>query len=106
LQNARDQSVIIGDDGITTTNLSRPSEILRIVSGGIFLSNNGGESWTTGISAGGINASCITTGQLNVSEVNITMGSHAAFRWDKLGISAYRRTPTEGISPGIFTRFD
>ena len=105
LQNAKDQSVIIGDDGITTTNLSRPSEVLRIISGGIFLSGNGGETWTTGISAGGINANCITTGQLNVSKVNITMGSEVAFRWDELGISAYKRDAS-GISPGIFTRFD
>ena len=105
IQNARDQSVIIGDDGITTTNLSRPSEMLRIVSGGLFISNDGGINWTTGISAGGINASCITTGQLNVSEVNLTMGQNTAFRWDSLGISAYKRDDT-GISPGTFTRFD
>ena len=105
LQNIKDQSVVIGDDGITTTNLSRPSEIVRITSGGIFLSENGGESWTAGITAHGINASCITTGQLNASEVNITMGQEIAFRWDKLGISAYRRDET-GISPGVFTRFD
>ena len=105
LQNANDQSVIIGDNGITTTHLSRPSEILRIVSGGIFLSNNGGESWTTGITANGINASCITTGQLNVAQVNLTMGEEAAFRWDSLGINAYYRDQN-GISPNIFTRFD
>ena len=105
LQNVKDQSVIIGDDGITTTNLSRPSEIVRITSGGIFLSSNGGETWTAGITANGINASCITSGQLNVSEVNLTMGSETAFRWDKLGISAYKRDES-GISPGIFTRFD
>lgn len=105
LQNAKDQSVLIGDDGITTTNLSCPNEMLRIVSGGIFISNDGGESWITGIYAGGINASCITSGQLNVSEVNLTMGQDVAFRWDKLGINAYKRT-ANGISPGTFTRFD
>lgn len=105
LQNAKDQSVIIGDDGITTTNLSRPSEILRIVSGGIFLSSNGGESWTTGISAGGINANCITTGQINASEINITMGSNTTFRWDQLGISAYKKNK-DTILPSVFTRFD
>ena len=105
LQNAKDQSVIIGDDGITTTNLARPAEILRIVSGGIYLTENGGETWTTGISASGINASCITTGSLNAAEVNITMGSTAAMRWDYLGISAFKRDEN-GIHPGTFTRFD
>lgn len=105
IQNAKDQSVIIGDDGITTTNLSKPSEMLRIISGGVFISGDGGVTWTTGISAGGINANCITTGQLNVSEVNITMGQNTAFRWDSLGISAFQRNEN-GINPGAFTRFD
>lgn len=105
LQNAKDQSVIIGDTGITTTNLAKPSEILRIVSGGIFLSNDGGSTWTTGITANGINANSITTGSLNVERVNLTMGSETAFRWDALGITAYKNDNT-GINNGIFTRFD
>lgn len=105
IQNARDQSVVIGEDGITTTNLGRPSEMLRIISGGIFLSGDGGTTWTTGITANGINANSITTGTLNTEKINITMGSDIAFRWDKLGISAYKRG-TDGISPGTFTRFD
>jgi hypothetical protein len=97
--------VVIGEDGITTTNLVRPSEMLRIVSGGVFLSGDGGATWTTGITASGINASSLTTGTLNAAKVNITMGSEVAFRWDKLGITSYKRDQS-GISPGIFTRFD
>lgn len=105
LENSRDQSVRIDENGITTTNLSRPSEMLRLVAGGIFLSKDGGTTWTTGISANGINANAITTGQLNAAEVNITMGSEVAFRWDLLGISAYKRDDY-GIDSGVFTRFD
>ena len=105
LQNSRDQSVRIDENGITTTNLSRPSEMLRLVAGGIFLSKDGGTNWTTGISANGINANAITTGQLNAAEVNITMGSEIAFRWDLLGITAYKRDQY-GIDSGVFTRFD
>ena len=105
IQNAKDQSVTIGEDGITTVNLAVPSEIVRIISGGIFLTQDGGDTWTTGITASGINASAITTGSLNVSEVNITMGQAAAMRWDALGISSFKRD-AEGIYPGIFTRFD
>jgi hypothetical protein len=33
------------------------------------------------------------------------MGDNTAFRWDKMGINAYKRT-SAGISPGTFTRFD
>lgn len=105
LENSRDQSVRIDENGITTTNLSRPSEMLRAVAGGIFLSRDGGANWTTGITASGINANAITTGQLNAGEVNITMGSEIAFRWDLLGISAYKRDDY-GIDSGTFTRFD
>lgn len=105
IQNAKDQSVIINDNGITTMNKSHPSELLRIVSGGLFISGDGGATWTAGITAGGINASCITTGQLDAETINIVMGDHAAFRWDSLGISAYKRDEA-GISPGTFTRFD
>lgn len=105
LENAKDQSVVIGDDGLTTTNLFRPNEMLRLVAGGIFLSKDGGATWTTGISASGINASSLTTGTLNAARVNITMGAEVAFRWDELGISSYKHDQT-GISPGVFTRFD
>ena len=58
--------------------------------GGIFLSKDGGTTWTTGISASGINASSLTTGTLNAARVNITMGAEIAFRWDELGISSYK----------------
>lgn len=105
LENAKDQSVVIGDDGLTTTNLFRPNEMLRLIAGGIFLSKDGGTTWTTGISASGINASNLTTGTLNAARVNITMGAEIAFRWDELGISSYKHDQT-GISPGVFTRFD
>ena len=89
LQNAKDQSVIWDETGITTTSTTNPAEILRIVSGGVFLSVDGGITWNTGITGKGINASYITSGQMNVEEVNILNGSFPSFRWDKTGISAY-----------------
>jgi photosystem II stability/assembly factor-like uncharacterized protein len=35
--------------GITSTSSSNPNEIVRIVSGGIFMSTDGGRTWKTGI---------------------------------------------------------
>jgi photosystem II stability/assembly factor-like uncharacterized protein len=35
--------------GITTTSAANPNEIVRIVSGGIFMSTDGGRTWKTGI---------------------------------------------------------
>jgi hypothetical protein len=49
LQNANNESVKWDEKGILTTNLNNPSEVVRIVGGGVFLSVDGGVSWTTGI---------------------------------------------------------
>lgn len=89
LQNAKDQSVVWDETGITTTSTTNPAEVVRMVSGGVFLSVDGGITWNTGITGRGINASYITSGQMNVEEVNILNGSFPSFRWDKTGISAY-----------------
>lgn len=116
LQNAKDQSVIWDESGITTTSLTKPNEIVRIVSGGIMLSKDGGTTWSTGITGSGINANYITTGQLDTNVIRILNGVHATFRWDNLGITAYKFTPlydSNGVinggkdfKSGIFTRFD
>jgi hypothetical protein len=75
LSNAANQSVKWDETGITTTNTRNPAELVRLTSGGMFLSKDGGEKWTTGITADGINAKVITTGALNTGVVNIYNGS-------------------------------
>ena len=89
LQNAKDQSVIWDETGITTTSLSNPSEMIRIVSGGIFVSADGGVTWSTGVTGKGINAGLIYGGRIDTQEINIVDGSFPSFRWDSAGISAY-----------------
>lgn len=108
LQNAKDQSVIWDETGITTTSVNNPTEIVRIVSGGVFLSADGGITWNTGITGKGINASYITSGQMNVEEVNILNGSFPSFRWDNTGISAYEfilNEQTGDVSTFNFSKF-
>lgn len=108
LQNAKDQSVIWDETGITTTSINNPAEIVRIVSGGVFLSVDGGITWNTGITGKGINASYITSGQMNVEEVNILNGSFPSFRWDNTGLSAYEFTlndDTGQVSAFNFSKF-
>ena len=90
ISNAKDQSVIWDETGITAISLSNPAEMLRIVSGGLFLSTDGGLTWTSGITGKGINANIITSGQLNTSEIHIMNGNFPSFRWDKVGLSAYK----------------
>lgn len=112
LENVRDQSVVIDEYGVTTTNLAKPNEIVRIVSGGIFLSADGGSTWSTGITGSGINANYITTGQLNTAAINIMNGDFPSFRWDGNGLSAYQFLVNQstlkpyGFNYAKFVRFD
>ena len=63
--------------------------------GGIFLSNTidetGNRIWSTGITPTGINASMITTGQLDTNTIRIFAGNNLAFQWNPEGIFAYTR---------------
>lgn len=106
LSNVANQSVQWNEYGITTTNTINPAEIVRITSGGIFLSGNGGEKWTTGITANGINARTITTGVLDTGKINIYNGSQKSFAWDSQGLNAYATTPDGTYQPGKFVRFN
>ena len=112
ISNARDQSVVWDETGITTTSLSNPNEIVRIVSGGVFLSDDGGINWHTGMTGKGINANYITSGQLDTSLIRIMAGSFPSFRWDSVGLSAYEFELNEDGKTGKnfnyskFVRFD
>ena len=105
IQNAKNQSVVWGDQGITVTNLLQPAEVVRITSGGILLSQDGGLNYLTGISANGINANYITSGQLDTGVLVIRNGSFPSFRWDSNGISAYVLTDN-GYNYNKYVRYD
>lgn len=89
LQNAKEQTVVWDESGITATSLTNPSELVRIVNRGIYLSTDGGITWTTGVTGKGINANLITAGQVNTNKIEIMNGDFPSFRWDANGISAY-----------------
>lgn len=89
LENAKNQSVVWDDTGITTTNLSNANEIVRITSGAIAISNNGGETWSSAITGLGINANYIAAGSIDVSKVRIMNGNFPSFRWTSTGLDAY-----------------
>ena len=111
LENSKDQSVVWDETGITTTNLSRPNEIVRIVSGGIFLTTDGGATWNTGITAEGMNANFLTAGNISTSNVSIMNGSFPSFRWDEKGLSAFEfkldiNGNPYGFNTAKFVRYD
>ena len=88
--NASNQSVVWDEHGITTTDTTNPAEVVRLTSGGLFITEDGGETWTTGITGSGINAKTVTTGQLNTEKITIASGKQPAFRWDPKGLNAYK----------------
>lgn len=89
LKNAKNESVVWDETGITLTNMINPNQIVRLVSGGIVLSVDGGRNWTTGITGTGINASVITAGRVDTNKIRIFNETMPTFEWDHNGISAY-----------------
>ena len=112
LMNNADQTVIWDNTGITITNNLDRSQILRLVSGGLLLSTDGGQSWQLGITAEGISANKITSGQVDTSLIQIMNGSEAYFRWDAFGITAFDFNNPEkseyinGLNTSKGVRFD
>lgn len=113
ISQAVDQSVIIDDRGIEVTDIFNPSKKLRIISDGVYVSSDGGLNWTAGFTASGMNATFITTGQIDTNKLRIMNGSFPSFTWDKLGITAYQvytdnrdETLIDDVGTGGFIRFD
>lgn len=118
LQVAGQQSVEIGDDGITITDVDTPSDKIRMVGGAILLSKqdkNGETKWVTGVTSDGVSASLITAGVLNAGEISIMNYDEPLFRWDSFGLSAFDNSDytdengivvISGVNPNKFVRFD
>lgn len=112
ITNAKNESVTWGSGGITSVNLANPAQVVRITSGGIGLSVDGGKTFSTAINGYGINARHITTGVLDAGKVNIYSGDNRLFTWDKNGLSAYSYnesnvTPDKAtLDPSTFVRHD
>ena len=89
LSQSKTNSVIIDNSGIEVLNLDNYRERVRIVSGGIFVSNDGGVSWNSGITGEGINTAMLLAGRIDAEKINILSGSFPTFAWDKYGINAF-----------------
>lgn len=96
------ESFVQDNTGITLTNLNNDLEKVRIVSGGIFLTNDGGINWSTGITGSGINADNITVGSIDTGRIRIYDQGNVSFIWDKLGLTAYK----DDITSNTYVRFN
>jgi hypothetical protein len=101
------QSVISDATGITVKSLVDPASIVRITSGGIFITNDGGETWKNAVRGDGISTKYLTAGQIDVGIIQVIDGKHPSFKWDSKGISAYwHEENTVGYDYTRFTRMD
>lgn len=77
--------------------------------GGIFLSdsvtNTGERIWNNGITPKGINASLITSGQINTNVIKVFAGDDMAFQWNSEGIYAYKSDESGRLNPNIFVQY-
>ena len=110
---ATDESVVQDNTGITLTSLKNLDQKLKITSGGIVFSDDGGETWTTMMKAGQIGVQFLSAGSISTSKITIMDGTAPAFRWDTNGITAYwngKDDTTPYDSPDFkmnrFVRFD
>lgn len=112
LVNSKNNSVIWDENGITVSNINETGDskkLVRITSGGIYLSKNNGNTWMLGISADGLNTSKLIGGSIDVSKINIINGNIPTFRWDDTGLNAYSYTIDNNemiYNPNKFVRFD
>ena len=112
ISNSSNNSVTWNSSGITAINLNNVNEMVRIVGGGILLTNDGGNTWSTGITGAGINANYITSGRIDTNLIQIMNNGFPSFKWDKDGLNAYEFTIDEDsgspitYDPNNFIRFN
>ena len=86
---AQNESVNMDNTGITVTSNDDGAKQVKVTSGGLFVSNDGGLTWKNAIRGDGITADIITAGKLNVESVTIYGKGSPSFLWDEKGISAF-----------------
>lgn len=107
---ATDDSVVINATGITAVDTTNPQHMVRLSSAGLQVSDDGGVTWTVGVSGAGISTQNLTAGSINVDNIQILSGSYKTFTWNKYGINAYYyETDQSGninVNSNTFVRFD
>lgn len=102
---ANNESAVIDNTGITVTNTEDAAKQVKVTSGGIFITADGGNSWKNAIRGDGITADVITAGSLNVENVTIYGKDSPTFMWDEKGISAFSILDS-GADLSTYVRFD
>ena len=75
--------------GLIVQDLTNGANYVRIISGGIQISSDGGQTWGTALDANGISTDKLTAGTINTQNIWLMDGDNPSFRWDKAGLNAY-----------------
>ena len=103
---AQNEAATIDNTGITVTSNEDGSKLVRVTSGGIFVSNDGGETWKNAIRGDGISADVLTAGRINTEQISIYNADTPSFVWDSDGLSAYAQGESNVDTNSKFVRFD
>ena len=100
------ENVTWDNTGITVTNSTDKANVLKIVSRGVLISNDGGNNYLTAITGDGINADLLTAGRIDTKMLLIGSSTNPNFFWDELGISAFSVDQNKKIDYSSFVRLD
>ena len=92
--NSSGQMVTWDSTGLTITDNSNAALKLKLIAGGLFLTNDGGATWKNAIRGDGISADVLTAGRINTNEIYLYDGNNPLFRWDSRGLTAYAKDYT------------
>lgn len=106
IENIGAQGTSMDENGFISIDQTNPMLMTRMVGGGIVITEDGGNTWSTGISGKGINASNIKVGQLDTNRIKIMNGNDMSFFWDSEGILAYSKSTGGGYDYDKFVKFN
>lgn len=112
IQNGTNEDVQFGQTGIIIKDSINPSRVLKINSGGIFLTENYQETnpelvdWKVGMSGIGMSATNIITGLLDTKNLQIWNSNEPRFFWNSDGLYAYGAGGNGAIDKNKWIRFN
>lgn len=111
IANANNQSVTIDETGLQATKTDDPAQQVKLTSGGLLVSADGGKTWGVAITGYGISTEYLRAGIIDADKINIYNGAYPTFRWDGYGIRALAYTVDENrkvtsYNPSNYVTFD
>ena len=92
-----DGSVLIEKDIILIQNLKNASDVVKISSNGISISDDGGLTWSVALSGRGVNTNALYSGSIDTDKIFIGGHKNPSFKWDSNGLSAYKKLETRYV---------